>query len=299
MTLSVLTLVRNRQAHLDQLVEGLRRSGQRPDELVVADMSDNPVVVAETDFPIRIVRMETKDLALAAARNRAAEAASSARLLFLDVDCIPLGACIERIDDELARQDALFCAEIRYLGPGDAAPGWTEAKLLATAQSHPTRSFPTDGLRRESNPGLFWSLGFAIRRSTFAAMGGFDEAFVGYGAEDTDFGFRTADAGLPLLFVGGAIACHQYHDSHDPPVQHLADIVRNARRFHRLRGWWPMEGWLGAFRDMGLVNWSATSLDTLREPTAQEIAATLVRSSGPRDTGLAPDRAGDRIVDPA
>ena len=45
---SVLTIVRNRAAHLDQLVEGLRRSATPPAELVVVDMSDVPVTVAES-----------------------------------------------------------------------------------------------------------------------------------------------------------------------------------------------------------------------------------------------------------
>ena len=41
--LSILTLVRNRELHLRQLVEGLRRSERSPDELIVVDMSDTPV----------------------------------------------------------------------------------------------------------------------------------------------------------------------------------------------------------------------------------------------------------------
>ena len=275
--LSVLTIVRNRQTHLDQLVEGLRRSDRRPDELVIVDMSDTPVTMAAADFAIRIERLDGGTLPLAAARNRAAALAAFDRLLFLDVDCIPLAACLGRLGEALDHEDALLCADIRYLGPGDAAPGWTEPALLAGGASHPARLFPAEGVRREDNPGLFWSLGFAIRRETFQALGGFDEGYVGYGAEDTDFGVRAAGAGLPLLFVGGAIACHQHHDSHEPPVQHLADIVRNARRFHAVHGWWPMPGWLEAFADMGLIDWQDAAIEMLRLPSEAERLVTLVR----------------------
>ncbi len=272
---SVLTLVKNRAAHLEQLVEGLRRSATPPVELVVVDMSDAPVAIADTDFPVIIRRLDGDGLPLARARNLAAEAASGDRLVFLDVDCIPLADCLTRLDDVLAAHDALLCADIRYLGPGDA-DGWSEASLLARGCSHPVREFPAIGFRREPNPGLFWSLAFAIRAERFRSLGGFDEAFVGYGAEDTDFGFRVAEAGLPLLFVGGAVACHQHHAGHQPPVQHLDDILRNAALFRARWGRWPMEGWLDEFERLGLIDRASDRLSRRRATTTADLERTAV-----------------------
>ncbi len=60
---------------------------------------------------------------------------------------------------------------------------------------------------------------------------------------------------MPLHWVGGAWAYHQHREVSSPPREHLADIVRNARRFRDRWGRWPMEGWLGAFADEGLVEW--------------------------------------------
>ncbi len=271
---SVLTLVRNRATHLHKLVDGLARSDRLPDELVVVDMSDEPVAIGTQSFAVRIDRFATTGLPLAAARNRAAALARHDRLVFLDVDCIPMSACIRLLSDALADQDALLCADVRYLGPGAVTTGWTEDDLLARGLAHPVRDFPTRGIRQEHDPGLFWSLAFAIRRQRFETLGGFDESFVGYGGEDTDFGYRAARDGLPLLFVGGAIGCHQYHDSHDPPVQHVADIVRNARIFHARWGRWPMEGWLDAFAEMGLVGRADDGLTLRRLPSPKEREAT-------------------------
>jgi hypothetical protein len=62
MGISVLTIVRNRSAHLAQLVEGLRRSDRQPDELIIVDMSDEPVEVGAASFPVRIDRFETQGL---------------------------------------------------------------------------------------------------------------------------------------------------------------------------------------------------------------------------------------------
>ena len=274
--LSVLTLVRNREPHLLQLVEGLRRSTMPPRELIVVDMSDTPVAQPDAGFPVHIHRLDTGTLALAAARNLAAGHAQSPHLLFLDVDCIPMAQCLATMATALDAEDALLCADIRYLGAEDARGGWCEADLLARGRPHPVRSFPATGTRREPNPGLFWSLAFAIRRSRFDALGGFDAGFVGYGAEDTDFGFRADAAGLPLVFVGGAVACHQHHVSYEPPVQHLDDIVRNATLFHDRWGWWPMQGWLDGFARMGLIDQSAGAIRIRRRPDAADLAAARV-----------------------
>ncbi|QJU60207.1 glycosyltransferase [Sphingomonas sp. AP4-R1] len=294
MGVSVLTIVRNRSDHLQQLVEGLRRSKRQPDELVIVDMSDTPVAVASAGFPIRIDRFETDGLPLAAARNRAAVLARFENLIFLDVDCIPLEHCVGTLIDALAHHDALLCADIRYLGPDDARGIWTEKDLMAAGRHHPVRTFPNDGVREELNPGLFWSLAFALKRARFVSLGGFDEAFTGYGAEDTDFGFRASEAGMRLLFVGQAIACHQHHDSYEPPLQHLEDIVRNARTFHARWGRWPMEGWLRAFADLGLVRWHKDGLELLRFPSDAEKAAAKVLPEQPLNP---PTRSSPEMAD--
>lgn len=275
MGLSVLTLVRNREAHLRQLVEGLRRSQRQPDELIVIVMGGETPRLSSTPFPVEIDHMATPGLPLAAARNRAASLARHETLVFLDVDCIPMAQCLDKLKQALDEADGLACADIRYLGPHDARKDWFEADLIARGRAHPARPFPDQGVHHEANPGLFWSLAFAIHRARFDAIGGFDERFTGYGGEDTDFGFRAAAAGYPLMFVGGAIACHQHHDSHEPPVQHVHNVVRNARLFHSLWGRWPMEGWLAAFDAMGLVEWKGDMLAFRRTPTAKEQASTL------------------------
>lgn len=272
MTMSVLTIVKNRPGHLAQLIEGLGRSERLPGELVIVDMgSDPPVEVQATRYPVHIVRLDRPGLPLAAARNAAAHAARGDRLLFLDVDCIPMQGLTTAMADALDRQDALICAEALYLGPRDARGQWDEAALMSCAKPHPVRPFPAKGLREEDNAGLFWSLIFGIRRGRFVELGGFDEGFTGYGAEDTDFGFRAKAAALPLLFLGGTGAFHQYHAMIDPPLQHLADIVRNARLFRKKWGMWPMEGWLDAFEKAELVARNGDAIVLLRLPTVVEI----------------------------
>lgn len=271
--LSVLTLVRNRPTHLQRLIEGLARSHVLPSELVVVDMSDEPIVLPPTPFAAQSVRLQTSGLPLAEGRNLAARRSVGDRLLFLDVDCIPAADLVGDMDASLTAQDALICAEVRYLCADAVDDGWTEAGLRVGGQVHPARAFPATGLRAEPNAGLFWSLAFGIRRSAFEALGGFDLRFTGYGAEDTDFGFRARDAGLPLLFKGGAGAFHQHHGVFDPPLQHFDDILRNAEIFRLIWGRWPMTGWLTAFETLGLIAVHSDQIERLRAPSAQEIEA--------------------------
>ena len=84
-------------------------------------------------------------------------------------------------------------------------------------------------------------------------MGGFGEEYVGYGAEDTDYGHRVVAAGAALGWTGSPRAYHQHHPTSSPPIQHLAAILRNGALFRRRWGHWPMQGWLEAFEELGLV----------------------------------------------
>ncbi len=281
-TLSALTLVRNRQAHLDRLVEGLKLSASPPDELIVVDMSDAPARLPPVGFPVRVERLAGDALPLAAARNLAAALASGDILLFLDVDCIVSSAVCDRMQAVLAEHDAVICPEVLYLPAGAVRPGpLSEVDLTAAGRPHPVRPFPREGESPEGNPGLFWSLAFALRRSTFHRLGGFDETYVGYGAEDTDLGFRIAREGLPLLFAGGVPVFHQHHDGYDPPLQHFRALIANAKRFHAAWSIWPMDGWLKAMADLGLVDWSSDELTICRDPTPAEIAAAQKDPANP------------------
>ena len=281
-SLSALTMVRNRQAHLDRLVEGLTLSASPPDELIVIDMSDAPVTLPPLSFPVRVERLAGDALPLAAARNLAAALASGDNLLFLDVDCIVSSSVCSRMQALLAEHDAVVCPEVLYLPAGAVRPGpLSETGLRAAGRPHPVRRFPQEGESLERNPGLFWSLAFALRRSTFHRLGGFDETYVGYGAEDTDLGFRITREGLPLLFAGGAPVFHQHHEGYDPPLQHFRALIANAKRFHAAWSVWPMDGWLRAMADIGLIDWSSDGLTIRRDPTLAEIAAARKDPANP------------------
>jgi GT2 family glycosyltransferase len=82
---------------------------------------------------------------------------------------------------------------------------------------HPGRPAPRDGdVTTSTDYELFWSLSFALTSSTWRTVGGFCEDYRGYGAEDTDFAQRARVAGVPMRWVGGAHAYHQFHPVSGP-----------------------------------------------------------------------------------
>jgi GT2 family glycosyltransferase len=274
---SVLVPVRDRVAHLANLIDGLNQAVDAPEfELLVGWMGGQdpwPAVRRARGFPARALPIDGDDLPLARARNQLAEAAGGETLVFLDADCVPSRALLSTSAAVLAERDALAIGETRYLPPGLVATGADERVLRRAARPHPERAglFPTPGaVRTDARHELFWSLNFAVRRDTFAArIGGFDESYRGYGIEDTDFARRAARAAVPLAWVGGALAFHQHHPPTRLRPEGVPALVENARRYRERWGEWPARGWLAELAAAGLVDWDEEA-GTL-EPRASAI----------------------------
>lgn len=275
---TVCTLTRNRTSHLVNQVLGLLASDQPPVAHVVAVMGgeDPRPHLPATPWATTFVRVPAGDhrLPLARARNAAARAAGTEALVLLDVDCIPSPGLVGAYGRALGRFDGIVMGEVRYLSPGHVGVAGLRDD---PGRPHPSRPRPPVGevLRPTDDWHLFWSLSFAMRRTTLLdRAGGFDADYVGYGAEDTDFALRAHRAGVPFAWLGDARAHHQHHATFDPPVQHLDSVVVNAHRFHDRWGRWPMEGWLRQFAARGLVEWdpSGGRLEVVRAADEDDLA---------------------------
>ncbi len=276
---SVLTLVRGRADRLRNLMRGLARQSLPPRELIIAWMQPEPEpALPDPGCPVRHLHVPGEPMPLAAARNRAAGAASADLLVFLDVDCIPAPGLVAAYAQAAATTRGLFLGEVLYLPPGAAAGDPDPTLLDRLGRIHPARpALPETGLRPEPDAGQLWGLSFALPAASWRAVGGMDEAFVGYGGEETDLAARLAASGLPVFWVAGARAYHQHHPVHVPPLQHFAAILANAGRFRARHGRWCMTYWLDQFRAAGLIDWhaDAPAIRLIRPPTGPEIAAAL------------------------
>jgi GT2 family glycosyltransferase len=271
---SILTIASGREAHLRNVISGLCRQTVPPGEMVIGVMQDALYAdLPETSFPVRQVRVTGPELPLAQGRNAAAAAATGDTLIFVDVDCIPGPTLVEDYLREVGPGQGLMMGEVMYLPAGAADPGWSYAGFDAVAVRHSDRQGPPPGPRRRCEDyRCFWSLNFAIHRQDWDRAGGFDERFVGYGGEDTDFG-KTLDAlGIPIWWMRGARVYHQHHAHCMPPIHHVASVVRNAEIFAEKWGYRTMEHWLHGFRMMGLVAFEGGEIRILREPGPEDFA---------------------------
>lgn len=229
------------------------------------------VQIGETPWPIPgagiLDRTGPGPVRLGEARNAGAAAAlahpygpaDSDLIVFLDADCVPAPGLVDGYAVAAAEDPgAILSGPVTYLAEGTGEVG--VVKLPNLIAPHPARPNPPAGtLRRatDAEHDLFWSLTFAASAGTWrrvvAEFGGFHGGYSGYGAEDTDFGAQLLAHRIPLTWVGGAHALHQWHPVSSPPVEHLDDILRNGALFRRRHGRWPMEGWLRRFEEMGLV----------------------------------------------
>lgn len=259
MQVAVVTLARGRLVHLERQARAVARLAPAPADYVVVSLDDEPPCLAGA----RVVHVPAEPpLPLAAARNAAIAATGADLVVCLDADCLPepgMPVALTRAA-RATGGERLLAGPVGRLPPipaSRAEPTLAELARSRAGAQQGGRPVPPDGtIGDEPRIERFWSLAFAVTPETHARIGGFDEGYVGYGAEDTDYAFRARAAGVGLSWVGGAWAHHQHHPASDPPVEHLDDIVRNARRFRARWGRWPMEGWLRAFADRGLVDWT-------------------------------------------
>jgi hypothetical protein len=199
------------------------------------------------------------------------------------VDCIPAPDLVADYARHLDDCDGLLMGEVLYLPGGATAGDWRCKTFETIAVRHSDRRGPpAEGIELCNDYRCFWSLNFAMRRTTFLAAGGFDERYTGYGGEDTDFGKALDRRGIPIAWMKGALAYHQYHPHHMPPVHHVASVVRNAELFEAKWGYRTMGHWLYAFRLMGLIDDTpGRPIRILRGPDADDLALTGQQSHQP------------------
>ena len=262
MRVAVATLQYGRHGHLARQAARVRELAG-VDRYLVVSMDAAPPRPAGAEV-IGLPAREPDRLPLSAARNAAIAHLDDCDLVvLLDVDCIPDPQLVEaygQASRAVGRRGTVLLGPVGWLSAPAPVAGPIGAGAVRRARSTVKRSFPITGTMLEPRPELFWSLSFAVSPETHYAIGGFDETFTGWGAEDTDYGRRAHRREIALWKVGGAWTYHQPHPPARQTSGQIAALVANAIHFHDRWGDWPMPDVLAELSAAARVVWSEDHL---------------------------------------
>jgi glycosyltransferase involved in cell wall biosynthesis len=231
-----------------RLLRALDR-GNLPFEIVLLDDGSGDAALADRlaaviqalAVPARFIRLRTNE-GRAKGRNRLAEAARGAFLLFLDADMLPDTA--DFMDRWLGFIEAAAPAVAFGGYTLDQAPK-TPAEAVHRALALRSDCLPAEVRRRSPEKHVFTS-NLLIRRDVFEAEP-FDQGFAGWGWEDVEWGVRVSrrhaihHVDIPATHLGldpPAVLAAKYEQS-APNFARLAaahpDIVRGYRSYRAAR----------------------------------------------------------------
>ena len=153
-------------------------------------------------YPLRWILQPNRGIA--AARNAAARLATHPVVIFLDDDQIPVP---DLVAAHLAAQDGH--GDVLVQGSYPLAVGFDRLGASLAYERSRRNAMRTIGQKLASSRTL-WAGNFSVRRDTWGRVNGFDEAFTGWGSEDTDFGLRLSAVSIPLISCEDARSYHQH-----------------------------------------------------------------------------------------
>jgi glycosyltransferase involved in cell wall biosynthesis len=219
MFISIIVTTYNRPDALRAVFHGLADQTDLDFEVLVADdgSRDDTRVLVESagrnlPVPIRHLWQEDRGFRAGAARNRATAAARGDYVIFLDGDCVPRPHFVAR-HRELAEPGWMvagnrillsesFTREV--LASQVPLQRWTDTQWRAAHRrgdinrTLPLRHLPLGPLRKVA--ATRWqrirTCNLGVWRANLQRVNGFDEAFEGWGYEDSDLAVRLINSGV-------------------------------------------------------------------------------------------------------
>lgn len=239
MSVSVVIPVYNRKEKLAKTIAGLTQQTYPLEliEVVIADdgSSDNPDELVELfskHFDIKYIRQDDEGYRLSEIRNKGVEAATHEQIIILDCDMLPLPTLVEsymmyaHITDK-----AVLIGGRRYVNTDNIKYEniiknvgilYDLTSVRTDTGKPPENGLPpsedwrykiyreTNNLKNSKYPfRAFCGGNVCFPKSLIEKIGGFDEDFKAWGAEDTEFGYRVYNQGYWLIPVEKAEALHQ------------------------------------------------------------------------------------------
>lgn len=246
--------------HLELVAAALLRQSTRDFEVIIADDgsgADTKRVIqrfqSQAPFKVSSVWQEHKGFRKCRILNQALRQSTGSTLIFLDGDCVPH---FQFVQDHLEYQEPgrYLCGRRVELGPKVSHWLTPEAitrgffdslhprllqSVLSGETEHVNRSFRVTSPKLRSWLGMnhvddLKGCNYSVARSVLVdQLNGFDEAYEGYGREDTDVEIRLQNAGLQIKSLKGlALQFHVWHPRREftPSNDSLLEQARAQKR---------------------------------------------------------------------
>jgi GT2 family glycosyltransferase len=196
-------------------------------EVIVVDNggSDSEVVSGEADARVRLVE-PNENLGFAGGCNRGAAEATGDVLVFLNPDTVVEAGALERLGRTLSDPSiGIAMARLRLLDrPDELNSGGTVVHVSGLAWAGRFGE-PAASIGELEDVAAASGAALAIRRETFAELGGFTEELFMY-QEDVELSWRAHLAGLRVVIDPGADVFHEYEFGRHPSKIALLERTR-------------------------------------------------------------------------
>lgn len=233
--MSILIPYRDRPQHLAALVAWwpalVERGLPAPIEVLIVEMSGAPTARAACEAAgISYVHVESEGVFhKTRALNEGLRRTRSDLVMAYDVDLVPLGRTLERHWTLADRHRELLVTGYRLMSEeSSVSPGGLES---AAARARVAPEDAEFSLRRYLLHGERFGIAPVFERSRLEAIGGWDEQYVGWGAEDQDVISRYLGSARALLRAQELCYLHLHHE-HAPGWNDLERVVANRRRYY-------------------------------------------------------------------
>jgi len=239
MSVSIVIPVYNRKEKLAKTIAGLTQQTYPLEliEVIIADdgSSDNPdelIDLFSKYFDIKYIRQDDEGYRLSEIRNKGIESAKHEQIIILDCDMLPLPTLVESYMMYAHVTDkAVLIGGRRYVNTDNTKYEniiknvgilYDLPSVRTDTGKPPENGLPpsedwrykiyreTNNLKNSKYPfRAFCGGNVCFPKSLIDKIGGFDEDFKAWGAEDTEFGYRVYNQGYWLIPVEKAEALHQ------------------------------------------------------------------------------------------
>jgi len=250
MRTSLIITTYNRPRVLSLVLQTVARQSELPDEVIIADdgstdSTAKAIKNVQKSFPIPIihVRQEDNGFRVARVRNLGAYKASGDFLIYVDGDML--------LHKEFVKSHKRLIRPGRFLhGPRVLVSKSLTRKILDTgliprinplrvALSHRFNMIHSTLLSRifssESTKYKSRACNLSVYKSDFVQVNGFNEDFIGWGEEDSEFTWRLMRSGLKKIKVRFSTVGYHLDHGNNNELADLEHLAKNIEIFQSIR----------------------------------------------------------------